>query len=342
MVLLNLSYTNSLKRNETNHKTVLIPILAFLLTAILLSIVQLKVERPIILAERFVKNAGWFEILVLALYAAIVVQGMQDITKTAKWRKISWMIFSIVFFLQLIIGLSGFEKFLMTGKLHFPIPALIIGGPIYRADISFMPILFLSTIILTGPAWCSHLCYFGAFDNIASNNLRRKDLSPIKNKFVLKSTFILIVIISALIFRLFQVNVFYVIIFSSIFGIAGVFVIILISAKQKRMIHCTVYCPVGTVVNFLKYVNPFRMSIDDNCTECMRCISYCKYDALNKTDIQKRKPGLTCTYCGDCIMSCKTSSIRYKFFKLSPENARNLYLLLTVTIHAVFLGLARM
>jgi ferredoxin-type protein NapH len=46
-------------------------------------------------------------------------------------------------------------------------PMMILGGPIYRGQLSVMTILFLSTVILTGPAWCSQLCYFGAFDNLA-------------------------------------------------------------------------------------------------------------------------------------------------------------------------------
>ena len=53
----------------------------------------------------------------------------------------------------------------MTGKLHLPVPMMILAGPIYRGHTSVMSILFLSTLILSGPAWCSHLCYFGAIDN---------------------------------------------------------------------------------------------------------------------------------------------------------------------------------
>lgn len=55
--------------------------------------------------------------------------------------------------------------FYMGGKLHLPIPAMILSGPLYRAELSFMNILFISTIVLSGPAWCSYLCYFGASDN---------------------------------------------------------------------------------------------------------------------------------------------------------------------------------
>jgi len=52
----------------------------------------------------------------------------------------------------------------MTGKLHLPTPSMILAGPAYRREIGFMTWLFLSTIILNGPAWCSHLCYMVSLD----------------------------------------------------------------------------------------------------------------------------------------------------------------------------------
>ena len=128
-----------------------LPVSVFLLTFSLLAIVQIKTEKPMLLAERFYEGAGWIEIVIIALYGSFVAFKMQDPDNVPYWRKITWTIFSVVFFSQLIIGLSGFEKFLMTGKLHLPVPMMILGGPIYRGHLSVMTILFLSTVILTGP-----------------------------------------------------------------------------------------------------------------------------------------------------------------------------------------------
>jgi polyferredoxin len=60
----------------------------------------------------------------------------------------------------------------MTGELHLPIPALILAGPVYRGEGLFMPVLYTVTILLVGPAWCSWLCYIGAWDDFAAR--RRK------------------------------------------------------------------------------------------------------------------------------------------------------------------------
>ncbi len=313
--------------------------ISFVITAILLSVVQLKVKNPMILLERFVNNGGWIEIFFISLYAGFITVKMLDIKHSAKWRKITWTIFFIVFFAQLGLGLVGFEKFLMTGKLHLPIPALILGGTVYRFEISFMPILFLSTIILSGPAWCSQLCYFGAIDNLAAKG--KKNNKPIKNKWLLKNIFLVFVVLAAILLRSFNVSVDTTIIVAGSFGIVGILIILFISTKQKKMIHCVVYCPIGTVVSFLKYINPFRMYIDNSCTTCLACTSKCNYDALNLKDIENRKPGITCTYCGDCLQACHASSIKYKFFKLKPDTARNIYIVTTISLHAIFLCLAR-
>jgi len=316
-----------------------LPLIVFILTFTLLAFVQIKVGRPIILAERFIEGAGWMEIVAISLYGAVVVYKMQDPLNVPEWRKITWTIFSVIFFTQLAIGLSGFEKFLMTGKLHLPIPMMILGGPIYRGQLSVMTILFLSTVILTGPAWCSHLCYFGAFDNIASSGKTSREI--LKHKAAIKSTILLLVIATALLLRWLNVPLLISTIIAAAFGISGIGIMILISLKRKKMVHCVMYCPVGTIVNGLKHINPFRMYIDQSCTLCMHCTKFCKYDALNAADIKNGKPSITCTLCGDCLAGCLHNSLKYKFFSMNPERSRNLYLILTISLHAACIALAR-
>jgi ferredoxin len=323
----------------TSWKNISVPAGVFLLTIILLAFVQLKVERPLILAERFIKGAGWIEIVVVALYGSFIAWKMKERNNVPKWRIITWTVFSFVFFSQLVTGLLGAEMFLMTGKLHLPVPMMIAAGPVYRQEISVMTILFLSTVLLTGPAWCSHFCYFGALDGAASwGKTSRKQ---IKNKVALKITFLALVIGSAILLRILKIDLLVSTLLAVSFGIVGILVIFLFSTRRKKMVHCIIYCPIGTIVNLLKHVNPFRMRIDKSCTLCMHCTSYCKYDALNQTDIIKGKPGITCTLCGDCLSGCSHNSIIYSFPGMKPEAARNLYLVLTITIHVSCIALAR-
>jgi ferredoxin-type protein NapH len=322
-----------------NLKQYKLPLIVFSLTILVLSFVQLKVERPMILAERFIRGGGWAEILLIAAYGAFVIYMMQDNRNVPKWRKITWTVFSVVFFSQLLIGLAGFQKFLMTGKLHLPIPMMIIAGPIYRGQLSVMTILFFSTVILTGPAWCSQLCYFGAFDNLSSQGKTSREI--LRNKGLIKSSILIIVITTALAMRLLNIPGNITTPLAVAFGLIGIGIMIFLSARKKKMIHCTMYCPVGSVVNIFKYVNPFRMYIDQSCTLCMNCTKFCKYDALNPLDIKNGKPSISCTLCGDCLAGCHHNSIKYKYMWLNSEAARNLYLILTITLHASCIALAR-
>lgn len=72
---------------------------------------------------------------------------MQDRKERPKWRTRARLLFSIVFFGQLL-GILVNPVFLMTGKQHLPVPAIILAGPLYRLEGLFMPILFLSTLLL--------------------------------------------------------------------------------------------------------------------------------------------------------------------------------------------------
>jgi polyferredoxin len=202
-----------------------------------------------------------------------------------------------------------------------------------------MTILFISTVILTGPAWCSQLCYFGAFDNLSSTGKTSKEI--LKHKGAIKSTVLIMVIAVAIILRLLKADMLVSTLIAVAFGAGGISIMILYSLNRKKMIHCIMYCPIGTIVNVLKHVNPFRMYIDQSCTLCMNCTKFCKYDALNINDIKNAKPSDTCTLCGDCLAGCHHNSIKYKFLNMKPEQARNLYLVLTISLHAACLALAR-
>ncbi len=301
-----------------------------------------------LMMDRFISGAAWFQIALLALYGGFLTYKMQDPSQSAIWRKRSWLFFSIFFFTQFALGLIADERFLMSGHLHMPAPFMIAAGPVFRGQMTIMPILLLSSIILSGPAWCSHYCYLGAWDSLAASRkstivkLNNKEREPIKNKWAWKWSFLVLVMASAIIFRLLGLSGWQSFWPALALALIGIGIMIFISKKHKKMVHCVAFCPIGTLVNITRYISPFRMSIESNCTNCMQCIPSCPYDALNVTDIKKGKPGMSCTLCGDCVSSCEFSSIRYHFFKLSPKASRNLYLFITIGLHVLCLGLARM
>lgn len=322
-----------------NRKRSTLAAVAALLIAGLLIIVQTVPQKPLFLLERLFPYGGWIQILLAVFYGFYICYKIQDRQVRPVWRRRVWLLFSVFFFGQLALGIFADPVFLMTGKLHLPIPAIILAGPVYRLEGLFMPILFLSTLLISGPAWCSQLCYFGAFDAI--NAQGRTDLKPFKYHKQMRFTVLFLVIAGAILLRLMGTNSFLATATGLTIGIAGLIIMLLLSRKNKKMVHCSSYCPIGTLVSYMKYLSPFRVKLTDNCTHCMACLRSCKYDALHREEIEAGKIGQTCTYCGDCIAACKHQALEYRFLRLRPARAERLWILVTVVLHTCFLMIAR-
>lgn len=316
------------------------PFASVLIVLGLLVPVQLLVARPMLLAERLVPGAGWAEIALLAIYAAWLTGRFADPATSGLWRQRIWRLFSAVFFGQLLLGLAGVEMCLMTGKLHLPVPAMIVAGPVFRGGGLFMPMLLAVTILLVGPAWCSHLCYVGAWDDIASKARKQaQPLPPWRNK--LRLGVLVAVVTTALGLRLAGATGWVAATLGAVFGLAGIAVMVLWSRRTGAMAHCAAFCPIGWLTTTLGRINPFRIRVDSTCTSCSACFSGCRFDALSLKQVQAGKAGPNCTLCGDCLHTCPQQSIAYEFPGLSPTNARTLFIILAVSLHATFLGLAR-
>jgi len=315
--------------------------LAFLLSVAGLAIARQKTSLDIILFDRFYPSGGWIVVILLGCYAAWIAGKMLEPGNSARWRRTIWTIFSAAFFFQLLLGLLGFERFLMTGNLHPPIPALIAAGPLYRGDGFFMLILFAVTLVLVGPAWCSHLCYIGAWDNLAATHKPRAGTLPAWTK-TLRWVICLAVLAGALLFSRSGLPVSFAIAAAAVFGLAGVAIMLFWSRRTGMMTHCTTYCPMGLLANIFGKINPWRISMQRECCACGTCSRYCRYGALSVRDIQSRHAGLNCTLCGDCIAACPHGHLHYRFPGLSGNAARSAFVVVIVALHAIFLGVARL
>lgn len=286
---------------------------AFVLTAALLAVTRAKTPFPVLLADRFLPGSGWILILGLALYAAWAVGALRG-TADARWlRPRLWAAFSAVFFTQLALGLLGIHEMLMTGRLHLPVPALIIGGPLYRGGGLFMPILFAASVLLVGPAWCSWLCYIGAWDDQASRLLHRMPkAAPGRMLWLGRGAALVLTVAAALSMRVAGVQPLAAVLAAAVFGLAGVGVMLVLSRRLGYMVHCTSFCPMGLVGNLLGRLSPWRLAIAQGCTRC-----------------------------GACLPACKEAHLGYRLPGLSPDAARAAFLVLVVSLHAVFLGVAR-
>lgn len=313
---------------------------AFVLTVVILGGMQIFMPMPMLLLERFLPGWGMVQVLVMGIYASWLLTLFLQPATAKKWRPKIWSLFSLVFFAQLILGLAGIEKMLMTGKLHLPLPALIIAGPLFRGSGFFMLIMFVVTVILVGPAWCSFLCYFGPMDDLASRRATKIQPMPVwRSKFRL--LVLLVVLLTALLLRHYQVSGSFALGVAIIFGLIGIGIMLVFSRRLGCMTHCVSYCPIGLLGNMLGRFSLFRMAIADGCSECRQCSKVCRYDALKIADIRMRRPGSSCTLCGDCVTSCHSGQINYRLLNFSPEQSRKIFLTLVISLHAIFLAVAR-
>lgn len=330
-----------IKNNHVKKEGVTGAVVTMLVTGALLSLVQVMVRPPLLLAERLLPGGGWLQVVLAALFGGWLYLKMFDRAKRAVWRRRIWLLFSVVFFFQLALGIFADTVFLMSGKLHFPIPGLIPVGVFYRGEMSFMPFLFLSTILLSGGAWCSQLCYFGAWDSLAAGkNGKRQGIKP-GTRAGIRWTVLAVFILVALGLRLFHVPVIYASLIAAFAGVAGVGIIVLVSRGRKIAAHCSTYCPAGTLVSYLKYISPWRFRVNDRCTRCMACARVCRYDALPWESILKGRPAVNCTLCGDCLAVCRHGALEYRFWGLSPLAAERLWLGTTLVFFICFLSIAR-
>jgi NAD-dependent dihydropyrimidine dehydrogenase PreA subunit len=314
---------------------------AFLFTAALLVPVQVFSPETGLLAERFLVEAGWWQSFLLAMYAGWLSDRLRDPRQISKLRPRVWLIFSAIFFTQLILGVAGIEKLLMTGKLHLPVPALIAAGPLYRAGGFFMAILFSASVLLVGPAWCSWLCYIGAWDDRLSRAVKKPTPLPGWRPWMRIG---IVVLVFAVAFGLGRLGLSGVTAawLAAGFGLFGVGVMVFWSRRNGNMVHCTTYCPMGWVATRLGKVSPWRLKISDGCTDCGACTPACRYDALYPQDVLNRVPGEACTLCGDCVTNCPTGSLQYRLPGMDPTRARTIFFVMVAAMHAAWIGVARL
>ncbi|MCK9995658.1 MAG: 4Fe-4S binding protein [Candidatus Krumholzibacteria bacterium] len=314
---------------------------AFLFTVLLLTCVQLFMHPTGLLAERFLFAAGWWEAFWLAIYAGWLSDRLQDARQIRKLRPRVWLVFSVIFFTQLILGIAGLEKLLMTGKLHLPVPALILAGPIFRGGGFFMAILFTASVLLVGPAWCSWLCYIGAWDDRLSRAVKRPDRLP-KWRNLMRVIILVAMVGTAFLLGKLGVGAATAGWLAAGFGLFGVGLMVFWSRRNGNMVHCTAYCPMGWLATRMAKISPWRMKISPSCTDCGACTPACRYDALYPEDVLNRVPGEACTLCGDCLSNCPTNSIEYRMPGLSADRARMVFLIMVTAMHAAWIGVARL
>lgn len=107
------------KKINIQKGAVLGAILTTIVAGMLLSVVQVVVKPPLLLGERLLPGGGWVQIVLAALFGGWLYLQMFDRKRRGVWRRRIWLLFSIVFFSQLFLGIFVDSVFLMSGKTPF-------------------------------------------------------------------------------------------------------------------------------------------------------------------------------------------------------------------------------
>lgn len=296
-----------------------------------------------LLLERFFPLTGSAQIFLVSWYGAFFAGKLVDPNHSRKARQQVWTIFGCLFFAQFFLGLLGFDKMLLTGKLHVPVPAFILFGPIFRGTFSMMPVIVLVATVLAGSAWCSMLCYFGPFDAVASHRKPLKPL-PVFFQWALKYGRLAVLTSGVLItlgLRQIGIEMVTAVTISIAYAMASLLVMVFFSRRYGGMLHCTTACPMGLLVNLLGKLSPWRLhAMPGRCDHCGACEKVCLYRALTPESRMAGKSLFQCSLCRDCIRVCRNKALYVGCPGLSPNTSWKLFTGLLTVLHAVFLSVA--
>ena len=228
----------------------------------------------LLLGERVLpwQGVNGFVILLLAWWGGLLCGGAADPQASPRRRRLMWTVFASVFFLQFLLGVTVASSLLMTGRLHVPVPFMMISGPVYRGEGIFMLALFSVSVLLAGSAWCSHLCYFGVWDCLSAASSRRKG-RPVKGGKGLRDwrwAALAAAVGTPLLLSLWGLPVEY----ALAVALAAAFLAPLawrMSAAGGVREYCSRFCPWGWPPVCWAGCPPGRMLVKETCTGCMQC-----------------------------------------------------------------------
>ena len=316
---------------------------AFILAFLALYALRQYGRADLFLLEALFPAWGGIQLFLLAWYAGFVTGKLLTPRTSRKTRKTVWIVFSCFFFGQLALGLAGVPGFTGFGKPHIPVPGMILFAPLYRGSLSMMLFLVLAACLLAGSAWCSMLCYFGSIEAATSGKAVRQ--TPPLLAAALRhgrAGVLAIGAATALGLRFAGVGTDIAIGLGLAFAVASLAAALFLSRRYTGMAHCAAVCPMGLAVNLLGRLSPWRLGIDrERCDGCGACEKVCGYRAIDAGRRLAGTASFRCSLCRDCIAVCSRKAIRIKSPLLPASVSGHVFVVVTVTLHVLFLAAAR-
>lgn len=350
------------RKGDTTARTQLAALLICL--ALLLPVWLMKPQ--LLVVERFFPNWGSLQLALAGMWAACTA-GWLSGKKAPQARMRLWRLFSLVFFVQLVLGLVAESRFLLSGHLHLPVPGLIAAAPLYRGGGWFMLGLFGFSILLAGAAWCSHLCYFGVWDASAAKsraggsrrlpgaraasaakadatvNATQIPPRPAPERLPhLRLTMLGLTLAVPVLLRLANAPLEAALACGLLLGLLTLPASLLISRKAGYAAYCRGLCPLGLLAKWLGRLAPWRVRRTGSCCRCMACVRVCRQDAMSDPAASV-SPNADCNLCRDCVAVCPQQALSITCYGIPDTKiwAGPTLIALLAALHAAFLAMAR-
>lgn len=300
-------------------------------------------QPDLLLLHRLWPGWGALEALLAGLWAGLVYGWLADRKRAPVWRRRIWLLFSCVFFAQLLAGLFLHSLFLLQGVPHLPVPGLVLSGPLYRGEGPFfMPLLFAVSLVLAGSAWCSHLCYLGVWDALAADTGPRTGRGLPR---VWRTTRLILLVLSLLLplgLRLAGLPWPWALVLALALGLAVLPCALWLSRRLGLPVYCCAICPLGMAGNVLARLSPWRLRRNRHCRQCGACARICRYGALRLEDgTGVTGPDWRCVLCRDCLSVCRHGALEVSCCGWTGPWAEQGLILSLSVLHTLFLFLGR-
>lgn len=328
---------------QRNDKDAPLKAVVFIAVFVLLFLLRSFVPLNLLILERLFGELGSIQIFLAAWYGAFAAGILADPQRCRRLRIRLWLIFGAAFFMQFGLGLLGMDEMFLTGRLHAPIPAFILYGPLFRESVSAMPFIVLVSVLFLGSAWCSMLCYFGPFDALASQGRTVRAVPAWLASLLRCGRPAILVSGLALTWGLREagLSVCGTVSLSLAYALLSLMIMAGLSRRYGGMLHCTTFCPMGLVVSLLGRLSPWRIRIDQKrCSGCGGCEKICRWRAITPESRAEGGTLLRCSLCRDCLSLCPHGAISLHCAGLPPAFAHRLFSGLLAVFHAVFLSVA--
>ncbi|MBU1240185.1 4Fe-4S binding protein [Myxococcota bacterium] len=273
-----------------------------------------------------IPHGGLVIAFIFALYGLFLAERMVNARRHATVRRIALRFFSLVFLAQLFLGLFLSSAWLFRGEPSLPHPLFILFSPFDSTKGAHLLFLWAISLVLTGPAFCSHLCWLGTWDHFAAQKKHRATPVSFPRARLIVAALVLITGFAAIYFFPLKVTV----TLGFLFVMGAVFVM-MISRSRGSMVQCGLYCPLGTLTTILSRISPFSIVKSSGKKVPPQECPFGQFSGA-----QSRGPVPEgCTLCGDCLDRGASHDLSMKFLRFK-FNAWPLFVALVTGLHAAF------